>query len=227
MILKRINPIDYFSKQPNFKPTNKRLILLFAGWGMDEHLFSTYKPINQDLIILYDYSNLNMNESFLDGYEEIQVFAWSIGVWAAGMVLPKLQHNNYPIRTCTAINGTAFPIDNKKGIPVHIFKSTLNTLTEETLNKFRLRMCGSSDILQHFLDRAPLRDIEDLRSELIAIEEKTIGQSISNFQWDQAYIGREDRIFSMENQKRAWTGTTSTIFNAGHYPYHLFQQLLK
>ncbi|WP_373564497.1 pimeloyl-ACP methyl esterase BioG family protein [Sphingobacterium sp. E70] len=56
-----------------------------------------------------------------------------MGVWAASQVLPKLQMQHYPISTCTAINGTPFPIDDSRGIPVQVFRATLNTLSEKRL----------------------------------------------------------------------------------------------
>ncbi|PUV21513.1 DUF452 family protein [Sphingobacterium athyrii] len=232
MILKKIPPVLHTVKPDNpilmdyISPPNKKLILFFAGWGMDEQPFLSNGRSDRDLIIAYDYHSLALDESLLRGYEEIQVFAWSMGVWAAAQVLPGLKSRNYPVRTCTAINGTAFPIDDEKGIPNQVFKGTLATLSERTLDKFRLRMCGSKELLQQFLANTPKRDIESLRKELIAIGEQVAAYSGTAFQWDQAYIGTEDRIFSPENQRRAWNHTPHRFFDAGHYPQKLVQELL-
>ncbi|RKO69030.1 DUF452 family protein [Sphingobacterium puteale] len=233
MILKKITPAFHAVKPDNpvlmdyTSSSNKKLVLFFAGWGMDEQPFLGYGRPDRDLIIAYDYHSLALDESLLGGYKEIWVFAWSMGVWAATQVLPELKSRNYPIRTCTAINGTAFPIDDKKGIPSQVFKSTLATLSERTLDKFRLRMCGSRNLLQQFLARAPKRDIESLRKELIAIEEQVGASSDMAFHWAQAYIGTEDRIFSPENQQRAWNHTPHRFFDAGHYPPKIVQALLQ
>ncbi|WP_077437559.1 DUF452 family protein [Sphingobacterium sp. CZ-UAM] len=233
MILKKIihalHPVNPDNLVPlnNPVPSNKKLVLFFAGWGMDEQLFSGYARSEQNLMIAYDYSSLTLDETLLKGYDEIQVFAWSMGVWAASQVLPKLQTQHYPIGTCTAINGTPYPIDDNRGIPVQIFKATLNTLNEKTLDKFRLRMCGSRETLNHFLARAPRRDIASLRKELAAIEEQATVQSGTTFQWDQAYIGKDDRIFSSENQQRAWAHSPHTFVDTPHYPKQLFKQLLQ
>jgi Uncharacterized protein conserved in bacteria len=227
MILKKITPADTLPKQNLLTKSNKKLILFFTGWGMDEQLFEDYSPRDKDLIVVYDYRNLQLNTTLLTGYQEIQVFAWSMGVWAASLVLPELQKSNYPISSCTAINGTPFPIDNEKGIPTQLFRGTLDTLSEKTLEKFRLRMCGSRDLFHYFLDRAPQRNIEDLRLELIAIEKKANIKAATACQWSQVYIGKEDRIFSMENQKRAWCEIGYNIFDAPHYPEQLFRHLLK
>ncbi|MFU1858579.1 DUF452 family protein [Sphingobacterium sp. NGMCC 1.201703] len=233
MILKKIihalHPVNPDNLVPlnNPVPSNKKLVLFFAGWGMDEHLFSGYARSEQDLMIAYDYSSLALDENLLKGYEEIQIFAWSMGVWAASQVLPELRLKHYPISTCTAINGTPFPIDDNRGIPVQVFRATLNTLSEKTLDKFRLRMCGSRETLNHFLARAPRRDIASLQKELIAIEERATVPSATAFQWDEAYIGKHDRIFSSENQQRAWAHTSHKCVDMTHYPEKLFKQLLQ
>ncbi len=232
MILKRISPkrvtsADNFPRQYLHPKSNEKLLLFFAGWGMDEQPFLHYSPVGKDLIVAYSYTDLLLDESLLAGYREIEVFAWSMGVWAAATVLPELQNSNYPISTCTAINGTPFPIDDEKGIPAQLFKGTLDTLSDKTLEKFRFRMCGSKDLFNYFLERAPQRDIEDLRSELIAIEKTASTKSPTAFQWHQAYIGKEDRIFHVENQKRAWSDTAYTIIDATHYPEQLFKHLLR
>lgn len=233
MILKKITPALHAANPDNpiltdhTSPSNKKLLLFFSGWGMDEQPFLAYDRSDRDLIIAYDYHSLTMDESLLRGYKEIEVFAWSMGVWAAAQVLPALKSRNYPIRTCTAINGTAFPIDDEKGIPSKVFKGTLATLSERTLDKFRLRMCGSRELLKQFLAKAPKRDIESLRKELVAIEEQVTAYLDTAFQWDQAYIGTEDRIFTPGNQQRAWNHTPQRFFDAGHYPEKLVQELLQ
>ena len=79
------------------------LILLFAGWGMDTHPFAYLSHIGCDCCVCYDYTDLNFDTTpFLD-YKNIEVYAWSFGVWAAATVLPD---KGLPIRHATAINGT-------------------------------------------------------------------------------------------------------------------------
>ena len=64
------------------------LILLFAGWGMDTHPFACLSHIGCDCCVCYDYTDLNFDTTpFLD-YKNIEVYAWSFGVWAAATVLP-------------------------------------------------------------------------------------------------------------------------------------------
>ena len=73
----------YFIQQKHLP----RLTLFFAGWGMDECPFMDYCPENSDLLVCYDYRSLDFDFTLLQGYQEIRLIAWSMGVWAASMVL--------------------------------------------------------------------------------------------------------------------------------------------
>ena len=44
-------------------------------------------PENSDLLVCYDYRSLDFDFTLLQGYQEIRLIAWSMGVWAASMVL--------------------------------------------------------------------------------------------------------------------------------------------
>lgn len=65
----------------------EHLILYFAGWGMPpdavNHLIL---PENHDLLICYDYQDLNLDFDF-SAYRHIRLVAWSMGVWAAERAL--------------------------------------------------------------------------------------------------------------------------------------------
>lgn len=98
-------------------------------------------------MICYDYRTLDFDTSPLTGYTVIDVVAWSMGVWAASQVLSKV---SLPIRRRIAINGTPFPIDEKRGIPPAIFMGTLEGLNEASLRKFQRRMCADGNVLPAF-----------------------------------------------------------------------------
>lgn len=100
----------YFIQQKHLP----RLTLFFAGWGMDECPFMDYCPENSDLLVCYDYRSLDFDFTLLQGYQEIRLIAWSMGVWAASMVL---QDMDLPICERVALNGTVTPVDDLKGIP--------------------------------------------------------------------------------------------------------------
>ena len=98
-------------------PLRKEALLFFAGWGMDETPFMHNLPPNKDLIICYDYRSLDFDSTLLSTYDGIYVVAWSMGVWAASQVLPD---SNLPLKQSIAINGTPFPIDDMRGIPLKV-----------------------------------------------------------------------------------------------------------
>ena len=68
------------------KQNNPNLLLFFAGWGMDVHPFEHFRPAHHDFLICYDYRSLHFDVSLLNGYKQIDVVAWSMGVWAATQV---------------------------------------------------------------------------------------------------------------------------------------------
>ena len=196
------------------KGTND-LILFFAGWGMDTQPFAELKHIGCDCCICYDYTHLDFDTTPLLDYKNIEVYAWSFGVWAASFVL---QNSNLPIRRAVAINGTTYGIDREKGISPEIFQATLNNLDEANLNKFYRRMCYGSDMLNLFLEQRPTRNFTTLYDELAAIGHAIATNAHPHFHWDEAIIGIHDRIFPKENQTNAWQGDTAIQeIDAGHY----------
>ena len=133
---------QYFTKQEN----NKSLILFFTGWGMDQNTLSINKK-DFDTCICFDYTNIDFEKSHYKNYQVIDVYGWSMGVWAASHVL---QDCNLPIRKSVAINGTIFPIEKERGIDPIIFQKTIDLLNEQSLLKFNKRMCGSKENFQFY-----------------------------------------------------------------------------
>lgn len=104
------------------KEGNPRLLLFFAGWGSDEHLFRRPVAEGYDYLLCFDYRTLDFDYSLLDGYREIRLLAWSMGVWVAGQIL---SGRTYPWEMKLAVNGTPFPIDDQRGIAEAVFHGTL------------------------------------------------------------------------------------------------------
>ena len=236
MIIKKINATEKRNE------TSPELVLFFAGWGMDEHPFLEYLPADRDCLICYDYSSLSFDESLLSSYKRIRVVAWSMGVWAASQIL---SCRDLPVTESIAINGTPWPVDDERGIATTIFRGTLEGVNEKKLQKFRRRMCGSKEVLEHFMQHAPRRTIEDLYEELKQIGKQSTEQSgrrmenpavatgihlphtrNSVFEWDKIYIGLQDKIFLPDNQQKAWERKKTIMIDCEHYPYALWQRLL-
>lgn len=184
------------------------LLLFFAGWGMDEHPFLTYVPEEKDFMICYDYRTLDFDVSLLKQYMAIDIVGWSMGIWAASQVLPEY---SLPVRKSTAINGTVFPVDEKRGIPPVLFQGTLERLNPASLLKFQRRMCKDGNSFARFQQTAPRRTVEELKEELTAIARQHSALPPGSFVWQQAFVGSNDRIFPPANQKAAWEATSTPV----------------
>ncbi|AZI13718.1 DUF452 family protein [Avibacterium paragallinarum] len=180
---------------------NKQLILYFAGWGTPASAVGHLTlPENTDLLLCYDYQDLHFEQD-LSAYQQIRLVAWSMGVWVAEQVMGQL-----PLISATAINGTGKPCDDEMGIPQAVFVGTLEQLNERNLTKFQRRMCGDSDIFQHYQKLAEQRDWQKVHSELTALYhamQQTQGRQRS-IQWTKAIVGEKDRIFPVQNQLSFW-----------------------
>lgn len=205
-----------------------RLVLFFAGWGMDETPFLDYPSLDSDWMICYDYRQLNFDAKALTPYREIHLTAWSMGVWAASQVMQQTPVLAASIVRSTAINGTPSPVSEARGIPPAIFEGTLQGLSEASLLKFQRRMCANGEAFRHFQILAPRRPCEELRDELEAIGKQSQSLPPSDFVWNRAIIGDADRIFPPQAQHHAWQvqGTAIEHVDAAHYDYDLLQQYL-
>ncbi len=207
------------------KKNHSRLLLVFAGWGMDATPFQPYQPADCDFLLCYDYRTLLFDYSLLNGYKEIRLLAWSMGIWAASQVF---REKDIRIKQSIAINGTITPVDDRKGIPSAIYRKTLDNLSESSYRKFLLRMCGGTEQWKAFMLHIPQRSLKEVREELCCIEEQTNQRPTSLFVWDKAIIGKSDLIFPPDNQLRAWKSNTATeIRDIPHYSDELFKELLQ
>ncbi len=203
---------------------HSRLLLLFAGWGGEANLFSAYHPLDADYLLVSDYRTLDFDVEPLKRYSEIDIVGWSMGVWMAAHVLSGLL---LPIRWARAVNGTPHPIDNRYGIPVDIFRGTLDGFSPVVLQKFRRRMCGNTAGVKAFLGHLLTRPMEELQSELQAIYEVVTTQTAKPFEWTEAWIGKQDLIFPLVNQENAWQLVKRVYADEPHYSELMFHQILE
>ena len=153
------------------RENNNRLILIYAGWGMDWRVFRHMRRHGYDIIIVWDYRQLTFDWSVVASYDEICLVAWSMGVFAASVTI----HEILPrITKSIAVGGTPDPISDTLGIPVEIYRGTAEGLNAGNLRKFHRRMCLDAGHYSAFREVAPRRDISSLRDELYALETHTI-----------------------------------------------------
>lgn len=203
-----------------------RLLLFFTGWAADETPFRPYRPQGMDYIICYDYRTLDFNATPLYNYTEVHVVGWSMGVWAASHVLPAAGLN---LVSCTALNGTPYPIDERRGIPPDIYQGTFDGLTGASIHKFLRRMCADSTAFRQFLERTPRRPLDEIRDELACIARLDTALPAPSLTWIEAVVGRNDRIIPPVNQLNAWheLGTPVLETDDAHYQESLFKYHLQ
>lgn len=193
-----------------------RLLLVFAGWGMDDNVLGHLRRPGYDVMVVWDYRSFHIDWSCVDRYDEICILAWSMGVYAAAQTTQAIE---YKITRRVAVNGTPEPVHPTRGIPPEIFDATLASLSERSLAKFHRRMCLDEEARQHFAAHAPRRAADELADELRAISDRLILHVPSTTRWDIAIIGYHDRIFPRHAQMEAWKAAHCPfrVIDAGHY----------
>ena len=188
------------------KKNNKKLIVFFNGWGMDENVVKHLKPEDYDVIMFYDYNNLDMDLSLLEEYEQKHLVSWSMGVMTATLF-------NIKYNTSTAINGTLKPIDDKFGIPVKIYDLTLNNFNQNSSQKFIQNMFEKGESVP------PIeREFENIKKELAALKNY---KADSNFKYTKILLSNKDRIIPSKNQSAFWKLAPNT--EGEHCPFYKFE----
>ena len=197
------------------------LELFFAGWGMDSRPFAwaadSPHTAHCDFAVCYDYSDMALDAEALRPYSEVRVRAWSLGVYAASLVLPGL---HCAVSSALAINGTLTPVDDTLGIPVAVYDATLENLSAESVDRFNRRMCGAHRAVFE-ARRSPhslARSVDSLLAELKHIRECAARKDRAQFtDWDMAILSRKDRIFPIANMRKAWFAIPVLELDEPHY----------
>lgn len=191
---------------------NNKLIIFFNGWGMDEKIVSHLDCEDYDVVVLYDYNDLEFNTEVLNlsQYTEKHVVAWSMGVMVA-----TLFNNLGEISSSTAICGTPFAIDNEYGIPERIYNLTIRGFSETSSKKFMERMFIEKPDMETFSNRTFDSKLSELKKMLEYKPNK-------EFQYTKAIIGSDDKIIPTKNQLNFWKNPT--IINSGHCPFMLYKK---
>ncbi|MFO7755040.1 MAG: DUF452 family protein [Bacteroidales bacterium] len=200
---------------------NKRLIILFGGWGIDRNAFIPLCTDDHDFILYYNYS---ADEPLVlpdrKTYDKVILIGWSLGVWAAEYMSGSM---NLDPDLKIAVNGTPVPADNKYGIPLEIFEGTLENIDEAGMDKFNIRMFGGKTVLDRNTEKLSRRSISSYGSELRWLYNRMMENPDKRYNWDIALSSTNDRIFPAENQINYWKKREETkhlIMDLPHYPFH-------
>lgn len=215
------------------KNNSDKLIIFFNGWSLDENIVNHLTSGDYDVLMFNDYCNLEIVEEIIvkiNAYNEVNVIAWSFGVWNCSKVINKF--NN--LKNIIAINGTLIPIDNHFGIPDRLFNLTLANLSEKTYYMFFKNMFKNDKDMDSA--KLPNRTIENQRNELIQIKKISSEDSISedinlssaiNFTPTKIIVSIDDRVVSAKNQINFWSlknNAPITEIDEGHFILNSFKK---
>lgn len=203
------------------KTGNPRSLIFFAGWGMDEAPFRSLSSSRWDVLVYYDFRNLDEVPCLAaaEAYPERALVAWSLGCAAANRVA---QERRWTFSRALAINGTVIPEDDQTGIPARWLGATAGKLTDGGWEKFVRRMCPDASSRAAFDGGRPCRDLNGVVEELEALRRLPPPRACV---FGAALVSEFDRIIVPENQRRCWERYTVPVHSVGspHYPFHLWR----
>ena len=194
------------------KINNKKLIVFFNGWGMDENIITHLEPEDYDILMFYDYITLDIefDWNILDTYNEKILVAWSMGVMVGSEIL-----NNYSSHFSkkVAINGTLKPIDSEFGIHPKIYDLTIKGFNEKGRERF---ISSMFDVATQITCE---RDIDNQHFELISLKNYS---SNLKFNYNKILISDNDKIIPTKSQVAYW-GIEPNL-KGGHCPFFIFKK---
>lgn len=196
----------------NYKWINKintdKLIIFFNGWGMDEKIISHLDCEDYNVIVFYDYNNLDIDID-LSSYREKHLIAWSMGTMIATLF------DFGSMESATAICGTPLAIDDTYGIPERIYNLTIRGFSETSSQKFMERM---------FIERPDLKTFSNrtFESKLSELKQMLMYKPNRDFKYTKAIVADSDKIIPTKNQLNYWDNPI--IINSGHCPFMLYSK---
>lgn len=185
---------------------NKKLIIFFNGWGMDENVVKHFSPEDYNVLMFYDYNTLDTDFNFdsIKKYSDKYLVAWSMGVMIA---------TNFDInyKSSTAINGTLKPIDENYGIHPKIYDLTIKGFNEKGRERF-LRT-----IFNEKFSPNVTRLLEEQKTELSSIKTYSAKE---DFKYTKVFISDNDKIIPTKSQIAFWN--TNPNLKGAHCPFDLF-----
>lgn len=202
----------------NKNENNKKLILFFNGWAMNETPLKHLECEDYDVLVLFDYRDLNFDFEKFDfsKYEKKYLICWSMGVYVSNLFKTYLEGFDKKI----AINGTAKIIDDNFGIPKKIYNITVKFLNEDSCDKFIKNMFDNGKLNPEI---TITRKLNELKDELINIQKLELYDYLK---FDYALISDNDRIIPSKNQMAYWNLYNTQIkeINSTHCPFELYSK---
>jgi len=199
-----------------------KLIIFLTGWGCDSNQFRYMKSKNYNVLIVYDYSDKNLNFDF-SKYQEINLVAFSAGVLMSCVLKNKLPRLNKKI----AFNGNPKNFDSYYGLSKEL-EEKFRSITHKTVVPFRREyMVFNEKELQLCNHYHSSRSIEDSNIEFNMLE-KYCADEIDVMNFNLIMISDSDKIFTLQRQKEYFKNCNCKIIpNCAHYPFFKYDNFDK
>ncbi len=203
-----------------------KLIIFLTGWGCDSRQFELLNSDGFDVLIGYDYSDLEFDFDF-SSYKEINLITFSAGVYVAGLIqdkLPKLKRK-------VAINGNPYAHDSYYGLSDEV-KKQFTSVSKDNIFDFRRKYLVFTDDELELLNKyQPHRSLESCMQELVALN-SYYDSDYKPLKFDLAVLSVDDKIFNINRQTEYYEKNNipiKKIENAGHFlffKYKSYKELL-
>lgn len=174
------------------KKDNKKIIVFFNGWGMNEEVVSNLQYEDYDVLTFFDYRSIEIPDFDFSQYDEKILIAWSMGVFVCNCFYDFFNDFNKYI----AVNGTQKPIDDNYGINENIYNLMIENFNETTVSRFMKKMT-LNDNLSDYKSRTD----EELKEELISIRNIKPEKYLD---FDKIIVSLKDRVIPAKNQLNYW-----------------------
>lgn len=197
---------------------SKELIVFFAGWGCDEHQFTNLQD-RKDILILYDYQDLTLDFDF-SPYEQIDIIAYSAGVFIASIVGDKIPHVNKKVALC----GNPYMLDEKLGLSARTLKWFKSISLDNYLEFRREYMVSTDEEYKRYNAMQSLRSIKSCQKELTCLE-KLYQEHKDKIhpEFDKALMAEDDVLFKLAAQKDFYKEKLRVIPKAKHHIFFHFK----
>ena len=175
---------------------------------MDETIVSHLNGEDYNVIVFYDYNDLNIDID-LSNYSEKHLIAWSMGV----MIATLFEFGK--LNSSTAICGTPLTIDDNYGIPERIYNLTIRGFSETSSQKFMERMFIEKPDIKTFSNRT-------FESKLSELKQMLSYKPNESFKYTKAIVADSDKIIPTKNQLNYWKNPI--IIKSGHCPFMLYSK---
>ena len=192
----------------NKEDSNKKIILFFNGWGMDEEIVNHLNCEDYNVLMFYNYNSLDTDFDWksIEPYLEKNLIAWSMGV-----MVGTLFFKSDCLSQTVAINGTLKPIDTEFGIHPKIYDLTIRGFNE----KGRERLINS--MFEENFKNFHQRELKEQHSELIALKNYIANE---DFNYNKILISENDKIIPTKSQTKFWA--IKPNLKGGHCPFLQF-----